>query len=188
MLGARSLPLFLAVALCVGAAADVTAGGTPAPQAQVQPAASPDARPRFALTFGYPRSGGLIGVTWEPTDRTAVRTLFSVVGTVSKDYYYADDSNTYGTYYYSIDLSLLRTVARKDEASVYAGPRITYARSHDYSIDYTVGAGGVLGLQYRLTRRISLYGEAGLDYEYERTCCSLHSISSRGSVGLNLYF
>ncbi len=176
-----SLPI-LACVLCIGAAANALAQD---PSSQSSPA-----EPRFALTFGYPGGGGVVGVVWEAGARTALRSQLSVGGSV----WTAPDQPTYSSYRFGLDVSLLRFVARKDDAQVYVGPRLTYSRNNsNYALDYSLGAGAVLGLQYRLARRIGLYGEVGLDYEYGHQTSdlsepSVHTIASRNSVGLNLYF
>ena len=57
---------------------------------------------------------------------------------------------------FGLDVSLLRFVAQKDDAKVYVGPRFTYSRENSSNtLDYIVGGGVVVGLQYRLARRMT---------------------------------
>jgi len=150
---------------------------------------------RFGLTVGYPSSGGLIGLVWQTSDRMAFRPEFSLSSR------FGGDNTSGNATSVGLNLTVLRYVARKDSAGVYLGPRISYSRATQSSGTYEAknsayGVGATVGLQYELTRRICVYGEVGVVYAYLRTTSAptthptvtSNQISSRSSVGLNLFF
>ena len=105
-----------------------------------------------------------------------------------------------------VTVTVLRYFARRDAFRAYWGPRFSYSRSTSSGVtsDSTSSAYGVgpsFGLQYELTRRIGIYGEVGAVYTYQHATITYsipgplpqspvtsHAISSRGGLGLNLYF
>jgi opacity protein-like surface antigen len=150
---------------------------------------------RFGLTVGYPSSGGVIGLVWQTSDRTAFRPEFSLSSRFGGDNASGNATSV------GLNLTVLRYVARKDGVNAYVGPRISYSRATQHSGAYestnsAYGVGATVGLQYELTRRISVYGEVGAGYAYLRVTSSpttnptvtSNQISSRSSVGLNLFF
>jgi hypothetical protein len=147
---------------------------------------------RLGLTVGYPSNSAVIGVVWETPTRVTVRAELTAEGFHASNAY-----GSGGSYSVGAAVSVLRDVARKENASLYVGPRFTYARRNGSgsTAESTYGAGATLGLRYALTRRISLYGEAGLSYTYTRNASyyaegteSYHAIGSRSGLGLNLFF
>lgn len=153
-------------------------------------AQEPPADRRFGLTVGYPASsspaGGVIGLIWQRSDRLALRPEVSFNSTTT---------STNHSWFVGATLTTLCYVHPKDGVIAYVGPRLAYTRSTSGGsvVSSTYGIGGTAGLQYALTRRIGLYGEIGLGYAYARFSSvsvggGAHNISSRSSVGLNLYF
>lgn len=161
---------------------------------------------RFGLTVGYPSSstsaagGGLIGLVWQTSDRTAFRPE------VSFGARFAGENTTGNSTAAGVTVTVLRYFARRDAFRAYWGPRFSYSRSTSSGVtsDSTSSAYGVgpsFGLQYELTRRIGIYGEVGAVYTYQHATITYsipgplpqspvtsHAISSRGGLGLNLYF
>lgn len=151
---------------------------------------------RFGITVGYPGSSGVIGLVWQTSNRTAFRPEFSFSTR------FAGEGDTGDTTTGGITVTVLRYIARKDGVSAYVGPRFTYGRGTTRSntaesVNSSYGAAAAVGLQYELTRRIGVYGEVGAGYAYAKNTsttgtysmkATTHSISSRGGLGLNLYF
>ncbi len=159
---------------------------------------------RFGLTFSYPSSsvppgsGGIataIGLVWQTSARTAFRPEFFFTGR------FAGENTSGHSTAAGIALTLQRFLARKDNAHLYVGPRLGYSRSSSVSGSGSAGtssmysAGLTVGLQYDLVRRIAVHGEVGADYTYGRgtgggpiVTTTSHFISSRPSLGLELYF
>ncbi len=150
---------------------------------------------RIGLTVAYPQSTGLIGFVWEKSERLALRPTVAFQGS-------AFDSSSSKTFSIAGSLSVLRYVGQKDSARAYVGPRFAYThgwRSSAFGTDTNsaYGVGGLAGLQYALTHRISVWGEAGVDYTFATaggtaggitTNSHTHNIASRSGLGLNLYF
>jgi opacity protein-like surface antigen len=159
-------------------------------------AQEPNKDRRFGLTAAYPGSGGLIGLVWQTSDRWAFRPELSFSAR-----FHGENNNTDSSTV-GIAVTVLRYVAKRDNASLYVGPRLSYSRNSTTNggvVNQTssvYGAGVNLGLQYELTRRISVYGEVGAAYSYQRatsegitpTPITSHAVTSRGAVGLNLFF
>jgi opacity protein-like surface antigen len=190
----RAGMLWALVLAVVVAAADARAQSSDPPQAA-------ESR-QVGLSVGYPATGlssAAFGLIWQTSDQLAFRPELSVsarftgeaVGVVSGDAW------SLGT-----TLTVLCYVARREGVAAYVGPRFSYSWSSS-SADGTgntsagYGLGVNAGLQYRLTRRINLYGEAGLGYMYTTSTYTsetfgqsntTHSINTRSSIGLNLFF
>ncbi len=157
---------------------------------------------RFGLTVGYPGSGGVIGLVWQTSDRTALRPEFSFTSR------FAGANTTGDSSQVGVTVTVIRYIAMKGPVTAYLGPRLSYSRSSSTgttspsglsvtSAGSVYGAGAAIGLQYELTRKIAAYGEVGAGYSYLRSSTSgavvsptstSHAIGSRGSLGLNLYF
>jgi len=157
---------------------------------------------RIGLTLAYPGSGlssGSIGVIWQTSNRLALRPEFFVSARFAADSANGGASDSWS---FGATLTVLCYVGRKEGVSAYVGPRVSYSRASSGgggtdTTNASYGAGVNAGLQYALTKRISVYGEAGLGYLFARytyTGTSFeqkdasHGISSRSSLGLNLFF
>lgn len=160
--------------------------------------------PRVALTIGWlpsssatlGASSGIIGIVYERSERLAFRPELSFGTTFDRR---SGDTLGPDTWSMGVAVTVQGYVARKDNLGIYVGPRFGYSRTSNmgYSTNSVYTAGLSLGLQYSLTRRISVYGEAGALYAFSKTSqtgsampysSSQHSINSRSALGLCLYF
>lgn len=127
-------------------------------------------------------SSSSVGITWHFTQRFAVRPSF---GYSRSRYIYEDMVITYGerqpvTSSISANLAFLCYAIRRGALSTYLAPYIGYSRSTSWSYsagyDYgtavfenvlqTYSTGGILGLQYSIVPRVSLFGEMGFGYSH----------------------
>ena len=159
-------------------------------------------RGRVGLTIAYPASSGasgLIGLIWHTSDRLAFRPEISIAARIAGESANggANDSWSLGA-----TLTVLRYVGLTEDVAAYVGPRFSYSRawsngsgSNTRNAGYGIGING--GLQYSLAKKIKLVGEVGLGYAYTTYAFNgqtygqhdtVHSIGSRGALGLNLYF
>jgi Outer membrane protein beta-barrel domain len=122
------------------------------------------------LTMGYP---GSIGFLWHPTDRVGIRPEIS----------FGLSSGDLGTSLFSSDawnLGLGVTgifyLGRWDNLRTYVSPRFSFSRARSLSqsdnpflpdsevTTSTYSATGSFGAQYSISRKFSVYGEAGFGY------------------------
>lgn len=159
------------------------------------------------LTFAYP---GAIGVTWQVTNRLAVRPDFSIVQSDTES-----TSTTTQTFpgftpptttsrsdgvTSTTGLSLLFTVKSIDQLRLYLTPRLAYGRSTSETetgfsgslsaIESTneawIGSGS-FGAELRAHDRFAIFGELGLQYVSQTTESTFSASRNRGEstqVGL----
>jgi hypothetical protein len=174
-------------------------------------AASAQEKGQIGLVMGYP---GSIGLLWHPADRVAVRP------TVSFSFASTDRSTTVP---FPIELGLdqvsshstsrqlgfglsgLFYLNRADSLSAYVSPRFSYTRSNasiEPSSPYldsemsssSSSAGGFLGIQYALNKRLGVFGEVGVDYSrYKPASTALStgrtiSFRTTSDLGIVWYF
>ncbi len=173
---------------------------------------------RFGVTMGYPAT---IGVLWHLNERLAIRPevnfLFGSETTETDVPEYLDDligdldgfgfvpslgrrERTFWSY--RTGVSVLYTVSDAESVRTYVSPQFHYGRlgggydgisplQLDVS-DSQYAVAGVLGAQYTPTRRLSLFGELGLDYTRTNnnllnTTSRRNTIGTTGRVGVVLY-
>jgi len=156
---------------------------------------------RIGLTLGYPASGsssGVVGLIWEKSDRLAFRPEFSLSARFAGE---SVSSGATDSWALGAALTVVCYVSRSESLSTYVGPRFSYSWASSggggtNSRNAAYGAGVNGGVQYRLTKKISVYGEVGLGYLFTRSAytgtpfgqtITSHNINSRSSLGLNLY-
>ena len=149
----RSLVLVLALAVCSSVPALAQEKG------------------QVGLALGYPTAVVLV---WHPSDTLAVRPQFSFArSTVTSDpvYYYSGSSQKAWGVSFGGDLQIY--TSRHDQLRTYLSPRFIYSRTKNDSGSNSVNHGyefsGSFGAQYALTKRFSVYAEAGIRFEHSRT-------------------
>jgi opacity protein-like surface antigen len=156
------------------------------------------------LALAYPAtgvSGGLIGLIWQTSDRIALRPEASITARIAGDSTITGPGHSWSL---GTALTVLCYVGRREGVAAYVGPRFSFSGGQSnggggdtQTANYGVGVNG--GLQYRLTKRIHVFGEVGLGYQYSTYSSTSsggtysehstsHGISSRTAFGLNLYF
>jgi hypothetical protein len=144
-----------------------------------------------------------VGFIWHVSDSIAIRPDFGF-SLSSTDSSTSETSSTVT----SIGVSVLFSVARRDDLDIYVTPRFSWSHSStdiespsspfdaETSGD-AVSFGGGVGAQYRFGRRFGVFGEAGVIYsdqhsEGESTLSSFESdgssFSLRTVVGVAIYF
>jgi opacity protein-like surface antigen len=159
---------------------------------------------KAGIVMGYPAS---IGVLWHVSKRVAVRPEFSFTRT-SNEFTSAlgtTASTTAATF--GAGASGIFYLTGREKLRTYLSPRYSYARlttgADDSAAVSTDGAGhthsltGSFGAEYGLSNRFSVFGEAGLGYNSQKTSSALgparsasvtHSWGTRTAVGVVLYF
>jgi hypothetical protein len=160
---------------------------------------------RVGVNLGYPT----VGVTWHVTDTVAVRPeLTFAFGSSSLDSAGTDGSES-DTWAISFGASALFYVADWDGVKGYVAPRVAFSRSSVDTISTildtttestgrTIDLGAMVGAQYGLNSRVSVFGEVGLNYSNRSSesgpgdglvlDSSSWSFSPRTAVGLIVYF
>lgn len=116
------------------------------------------------LTMAFPAA---VGVTWQATDRLAIRPDFQFSQSAS-------GSLTSSSISTAVGVSALFYVRKWDNLRTYLSPRFGYLHS---SVTFTGSAvsppsqdqysyAGSFGAEYQLHRRFAVFGEAGLTYSH----------------------
>jgi hypothetical protein len=127
-------------------------------------------------------SSSTVGITWHFMQRFAVRTSF---GYSWSRFDYEDMLITNGepkpvTSSISANLAFLCYAIRRGAFSTYIAPYIGYGRGTSWSssstygntfanfeiVNQTYSTGGILGLQYSIVPRVSLFGEMGFGFDH----------------------
>lgn len=164
---------------------------------------------QVGVAMGYP---GSIGIIWHASDRMAIRPDFNLTKTTSENTGGFSGSKVDG-WALGFGLSALIYTGKKDNLRTYFSPRFAYGRSSTDSDSssstsssettansYTFS--GSFGAQYSLSRRFSVYGEAGLLYSRNDATfkssallsgvttgtTTSHGFGTRGAVGVVVYF
>lgn len=164
---------------------------------------------QVGVAMGYP---GSIGIIWQASDRMAIRPDFNFTKTTSENTGVFSESKV-GGWTLGFGLSALIYTGKTDKLRTYFSPRFAYARTQTNSDagtptsssgttanSYTFA--GSFGAQYSLSRRFSVYGEAGLAYSRSdstfKSTASLsgvatgtttsHGFGTRAAVGVVVYF
>jgi hypothetical protein len=160
---------------------------------------------QFGLVMGYPTS---VGVAWHATDRVAIKAeaTFSVTSSELDGGPFLPERDLSSSSF-GIGIAGLFYAGRTDNVSLYFSPRFGYGKATSELEDGTFDSGlrsemstylfgGSFGVQYSPNRRVSLFGELGLNYATQdlesSTLSSAVSESSqfgiRSAVGIVLYF
>jgi hypothetical protein len=170
---------------------------------------------QVGLSMGFPATVGLI---WHATDRIGVRAETSFVFSSSEidsalPLERETDSSGFG-----IGVAGLFYLSRQDSVSTYLSPRFMYTRTtaeiegpdlpivvpqqfplrrRDVELEGSeYSFAGSFGAQYSPNRRLSVFGEVGLDYSQQDSSTSRRgalevegsSFGTRGAVGIVWYF
>ena len=161
---------------------------------------------QFGLAMGYPTA---VGVAWHATDRVAIKAeaTFSVTSSELDAGPFLPERDLSSSSF-GIGIAGLFYAGRTDNVSLYFSPRFGYGKATSELEDggtfvgdlrsetSTFSFGGSFGVQYSPNRRVSLFGELGLNYATQElessTLSSTVSESSlfgvRSAVGIVLYF
>lgn len=169
---------------------------------------------QVGLAMGYPAS---IGIIWHASDRVAIRPDFNVTRTSNESNSGFSAGLKTDGWTLGVGLSALFYTSKKDNLRTYFSPRFAYGRTQTNSDPTRVfGAAslssetrsnsyqyaGSFGAQYSLSRRFSVYAEAGLAYSHGdstfRSTASfsgvatgkttITSFGTRTAVGVVFYF
>ena len=161
-------------------------------------------RGQFGLVTGYPTAAG---VAWHATDRVAIKAeaTFAVTSSELDAGPFLPERDLTSSSF-GIGIAGLFYAGRTDNVSLYFSPRFGYGKATseiESGVDpglrnetSTYSFGGSFGAQYSPNRRVSLFGELGLNYATQdlesSTLSSTVSESSlfgvRSGVGIVLYF
>jgi hypothetical protein len=155
------------------------------------------------ISMGYPST---IAFVYHLSDRVAVRPAISFIRTASDTNSAFGDIISSRSLTYDVSVSGLFYVGRWDKVRAYVGTGYSYRRSGG-SIDSTDlptfdrstlvahAVSGSFGAQYALHERLSVFGEAGIQYSRSGSESSLgvdddrfRATSSRTAVGVVFYF
>jgi hypothetical protein len=163
-------------------------------------------RGQFGLVMGYPTA---VGAAWHTTDRVAIKAeaTFSVTSSELDSGPFLPERDLSSSAF-GIGIAGLFYAGRTDNVSLYFSPRFGYGTATSEIEDggtfdqgmrnetSTYSLGGSFGVQYSPNRRVSVFGELGLNYATQElessTLASTVSESSlfgvRSAVGIVLYF
>ncbi len=151
------------------------------------------------LTMGYPAA---VGILWHPIDRVGIRPEVSFASS-SSDLGGLRSSDGWSL---GLGISGIFYLQRWDNLRTYVSPRFSYSRARDSSqstnpllpdseiTNSTYSATGSFGAQYSLSRKFSVYGEAGFGYTRGRLSGLLglesthQTWGTHSGVGLVFYF
>jgi hypothetical protein len=141
----------------------------------------------------YPAAVGLI---FRVSEGLALRPDFSF-STSASDYSNPGTTTLSKVDTYTLGISALVYVQSWQTVRVYVVPRFGYARTTNgrpaiYYVGTTYSGSGSLGVQYVFDRRLGIFAEGGINYDYKTTDADGTTISrtwsSRAVLGATLYF
>jgi hypothetical protein len=128
------------------------------------PAADAQKRGETALTIGHPSA---VGLMWHVAQRVALRSDVAF----SKSKTEVPNGTIDDVWSAAFGLSALFYFPPVDSLRMYLAPRLTYGRTdgEPRPRSETYGLSARIGLQYPLSRKLSVYGEAGVQYSRTTT-------------------
>jgi hypothetical protein len=162
----------------------------------VMPAAvSAQEKGRTGVTMGYPES---VGVLWHVSDKMALRPEFSFAHTsTDSNLPFATDTSSTAV---GVGLSALFYLSDRDNLRPYVAPRWSYAHSEPGALGSSLDANtieGLVGAQYAVGKRFSVFGETGLSYVHSTGKADVgaaaitshgNTIATHTAAGVILYF